>query len=202
MSPRFVVVAVVAKAAIVGIGLPDWVFPGAHRRHGARPAGHRSFTAYVQRTARRAFTVTPTLTPGGSTAPQGTLATMAIKAAPHVSWRRTTLGGVYAGVAFIALIGGLHAPSRVRHRARRLAHGRRQVRRARGHHPHRLQGPCHRLPARADRYRGVPHRSGAIVEPARHARQYRAGGALADATARPEPASTTTSRARSPRGRA
>ena len=25
----FVVVAVVAKAAIVGIGLPDWVFPGS-----------------------------------------------------------------------------------------------------------------------------------------------------------------------------
>ena len=35
----FVVVAIVAKAAIVGIGLPDWVFPGSLDRDGARAAG-------------------------------------------------------------------------------------------------------------------------------------------------------------------
>ena len=37
--------------------------------------------------------------------PHGTMATIALKASPHLSWRRTTLGGVYALGGFIALIG-------------------------------------------------------------------------------------------------
>ncbi|HEY5544828.1 MAG TPA: protein kinase [Gemmatimonadaceae bacterium] len=99
-----IVVAVLAKAAIVGIGLPDWVFPGAVIVMAlGLPA--ILLTYYVQRATRRALTATPTLTPGGTPLGQGTLMTMAIKASPHVSWRRTALGGVGAVGALILLTG-------------------------------------------------------------------------------------------------
>ena len=100
----FVLVAVLAKAAIVGIGLPDWVFPGAVIVMAlGLPA--ILLTYYVQRATRRALTATPTLTPGGTRVGQGTLVTMAMKASPHVSWRRTALGGVAAVGALIVLTG-------------------------------------------------------------------------------------------------
>ncbi len=100
----FVVVALVAKSAIIVIGLPDWVFPGAVVVMAlGLPA--ILFTAYVQRAARRVLTMTPTYTPGGSAAPQGTMATIAMKASPHMSWRRTTIGGAYALGGFVLLIG-------------------------------------------------------------------------------------------------
>jgi serine/threonine-protein kinase len=83
-AAAFIVVAVLAKAAIVGIGLPNWVFPGALLVMAlGLPA--ILLTYYVQRTTRRALTATPTLTPGGTPLGQGTLATMAIKVSPHVS---------------------------------------------------------------------------------------------------------------------
>src|SRR6185295_2582679 len=85
----FVVVAVIAKAAIVGIGLPDWVFPGSLIVM-ALGLPVVLWTGYVQRVARRAATATPTFTPGGTASvAQGTMATMALKAAPHVSWYKT-----------------------------------------------------------------------------------------------------------------
>ncbi len=101
----FVVVAVVAKAAIVGIGLPDWVFPGSLIVM-ALGLPVILWTGYVQRVTRRALASTPTYTPGGSpsTAAHGTIATMALKAAPHVSWYRTARGGMYAMGVFIAMI--------------------------------------------------------------------------------------------------
>jgi tetratricopeptide (TPR) repeat protein len=102
----FIIVAIVAKAAIVGIGLPDWVFPGALVVMGlGLPV--ILFTAYTQYVARRAMTTSPTLTPGGSLAltTHGTMANIAIKASPHLSWRRAALGGVYAVSAFIIAIG-------------------------------------------------------------------------------------------------
>jgi len=99
-----VVVAIVAKAAVVGIGLPDWVFPGSLIVM-ALGLPVILFTGYVHHATRRALTTTPTLTPGGTPAPQGTMATLALKASPHVSWRRTSIGGVYAFGAFILLIG-------------------------------------------------------------------------------------------------
>jgi tetratricopeptide (TPR) repeat protein/tRNA A-37 threonylcarbamoyl transferase component Bud32 len=99
-------VAVTAWAATVVIGLPDWVLPGSL---GVMLAGLPviAFTAWVQRTAHRAYTATPTFTPGGtpSLAP-GTLATIAIKASPHISWRRTWLGGAVAVGAFVVLVVG------------------------------------------------------------------------------------------------
>ena len=103
-AAAFVAVAVLAKAAIVGIGLPDWVFPGALIVM-ALGLPVVLWTGYVQRVARRALTMTPTYTPGGSPAMQGTMATMALKAAPRMSWHLTARGGVYALGSFVALVG-------------------------------------------------------------------------------------------------
>jgi tRNA A-37 threonylcarbamoyl transferase component Bud32/tetratricopeptide (TPR) repeat protein len=100
----FVAVAILAKAAIVGIGLPDWVFPGSLIVM-ALGLPVVLWTGYVQRVARRAVTTTPTYTPGGSpAATHGTIATMALRAAPTMNWYRTARGGMYAFGAFIALI--------------------------------------------------------------------------------------------------
>ena len=97
------VMALTAWAATSTIGLPDWVFPGTV---GVMLAGLPAIvgTWYVQRTVHRAYTATPTLTPGGTTAAHGTMATLAIKASPHVSWRRTWLGGGIAVGSFAALV--------------------------------------------------------------------------------------------------
>src|SRR4030095_12505900 len=104
-AAAFIIVAIVAKAAIVGIGLPDWVFPGSLVVM-ALGLPVILFTAYTQYIARRVLTTSPTFTPGGTPrATTGTLANIAIKASPHVSWRRAALGGVYAVGAFIVLIG-------------------------------------------------------------------------------------------------
>jgi len=105
----FVAVAVLAKAAIVGIGLPDWVFAGSLIVM-ALGLPVILWTGYVQRVARHAATATPTYTPGGTAAVQhGTMATMALKAAPHVSWYRTARGGMYAFGAFIVVIAAFMA---------------------------------------------------------------------------------------------
>jgi tetratricopeptide (TPR) repeat protein len=102
----FIAVAIVARAAIVAIGLPDWVFPGALVVM-ALGLPVILFTAYVHHETRRAVTETPTYTPGGTPSMvQGTMATIALKASPHVSWRRTAIGGAWAVGAFIVLIGG------------------------------------------------------------------------------------------------
>ncbi|MBX7120283.1 MAG: protein kinase [Gemmatimonadaceae bacterium] len=99
-------VSVTAWAATSVIGLPDWVFPGAV---GTMLAGLPVIIAtwYAQKVAHRAFTGTPTLTPGGTTAsavPQGTMATIAMKASPHLSWRRAWLGGGVAVGGFAVLV--------------------------------------------------------------------------------------------------
>jgi len=98
--------ALTAWAATTVIGLPDWVLPGSL---GVMLAGLPiiAFTAWVQRVAHRSYTATPTFTPGGTaTAQQGTLHTIAIKASPHISWRRTWMGGAIAVVAFVVLVVG------------------------------------------------------------------------------------------------
>ena len=96
-----VLVVLTAWAAREAIGLPDWVFPGAI---GVMLAGLPvlGFTAYAQRLAHRAFTATPHRTP----APQGTMQTLALKASPHLSWRRTWLGGAVAVGGFALLVVG------------------------------------------------------------------------------------------------
>ena len=101
----FAGVVLVAKAAVVVIGLPDWVVTGAII---VMSLGLPALlaTAYVQRVTHRIVTATPTLTPGGTMShkPQGTMATMAVKVSPHVSWRRTIRGGYYALGGFAVLV--------------------------------------------------------------------------------------------------
>jgi tetratricopeptide (TPR) repeat protein len=102
----FVIVAVVAKAAIVAVGLPDWVFPGALIMM-ALGLPVILFTAYVHRTTNRMIGATPTYTPHGTPSlAGGTMAQLAIKASPHVSWRRAALGGWVAVAGFVLLVGG------------------------------------------------------------------------------------------------
>ena len=95
--------ALAAWAATKVIGLPDWVFPGTL---GVMLAGLPIIllTGYVQRVVLHSYTATPQLTPGGSSAPHGTMATLAIKASPHLSWRRAWLGGGIAVGAFVAIV--------------------------------------------------------------------------------------------------
>lgn len=92
-------------AATVSVGLPGWALPvaAATMLAGLVVVGA---TAYSQRVSRQRFTTTPTLTPGGSAVPMGTMATIALKASPILSWRRTWLGGVAAVATFVLLLGG------------------------------------------------------------------------------------------------
>jgi tetratricopeptide (TPR) repeat protein/TolB-like protein len=100
----FIAVAVLARAAIVGIGLPDWVFPGALVVMGlGLPV--ILVTAYVHRVTHRALVSTPARTPTGGIAKPGTMATLALKASPHLSWRRTAAGGMWAVGSFVVLVG-------------------------------------------------------------------------------------------------
>jgi hypothetical protein len=124
-------VTLTAWAATEVIGLPDWALPGSF---GVMLAGLPiiGLTAYVQRTTHRIFTATPQMTPGGTPAPQSTLATFAMKVSPHVSWRRTWLGG--RGRLLCSPGGGIHGTPRAGDRADGLAPGQRRLRGA-GNHP-------------------------------------------------------------------
>ena len=96
-AAAFVVVAIVAKGGNRRHRAPDWVFS---RLAVVMALGLPVvlWTGYVQRVTRRAMTATPTFTPGGtpSTSAHGTIATIALRAAPHMSWYRTARGGLYA----------------------------------------------------------------------------------------------------------
>lgn len=96
-------VGLIAWAATDVIGLPAWVLPGSL---GIMLAGLPviAFTAWVQRTTQKAYTATPTFTPGGTPTNQGTLVTLAMKASPHVSWRRAWMGGAIAVGSFVTLV--------------------------------------------------------------------------------------------------
>jgi tRNA A-37 threonylcarbamoyl transferase component Bud32 len=100
-----VVVAIVARAAVIALGLPDWVFPGAVL---VMLLGLPVilFTWYVNRTMRRLATSTAPQTLGGTTARHSTMTALAVKASPHVSWRRAWMGGAAALGAFVLLVAG------------------------------------------------------------------------------------------------
>src|SRR5829696_7153517 len=69
-------------------------------------SGNADAIPAVQRAAYRAYAITPQRTPSGGVPPHGTLATLALKASPHVSWRRTWIGGGLAVGAFAVLVVG------------------------------------------------------------------------------------------------
>ena len=100
----FVGAYVLARAAVVGIGLPTWVVPGTIVVM-ALGLPVILFTAFVHHGAYKAATMMH-LTPGGSNAQHGTMARIAVKASPWVNWRRTTLGGVAALAVFVVLVAG------------------------------------------------------------------------------------------------
>jgi tetratricopeptide (TPR) repeat protein len=93
----FLGVTILAKAAIVGIGLPDWVFPGALIVM-ALGLPVILWTAYVHRVTRRTHSLR-----------QGTMAALAVKAGPHMSWARTVRGGVFALSGFAVIVGAYMA---------------------------------------------------------------------------------------------
>ncbi|HEX7938983.1 MAG TPA: protein kinase, partial [Gemmatimonadaceae bacterium] len=102
-ATAFVVVAIVARAAVIALGVPDWFFPGAMIVM-ALGLPVMLATWYVHRTMRRlAVTSGPQGT--GAPAPAGTLQTLAVKASPMLTWRRAWMGGVAAMGAFVLLVG-------------------------------------------------------------------------------------------------
>ena len=100
----FLAVALVAKAAVIAAGIPDWVFPAAvWLMVLALPvvAG----TAYVRHVAQRAATARVPSGPGGAARPQGTIATLALRAAPVWTWGRTFRGiGWAVGALVLAVV--------------------------------------------------------------------------------------------------
>jgi tetratricopeptide (TPR) repeat protein len=104
----FVAIVIVAKAAIVGIGLPDWVMPASIVLM-ILGLPVIAATAYTQRVARRTLASTPRTTPGGSGAYRSTMETLALKASPHLSWGRAAAFGVYGLGGFVAVIGSFMA---------------------------------------------------------------------------------------------
>ncbi|HJQ20733.1 MAG TPA: protein kinase, partial [Gemmatimonadaceae bacterium] len=99
-----VAVVIVARAAIIAIGLPDWVFPASIV---VMAAGLPVIvlTYLIHRGAHQALTMS-SVTPGGSPTQQSTLTRLAVKASRHVSWRRTVLGGAYALGVLVLVVAG------------------------------------------------------------------------------------------------
>ncbi|MGQ0643691.1 MAG: serine/threonine-protein kinase, partial [Gemmatimonadaceae bacterium] len=94
-------VALTAWAATSAIGLPEWVLPGAL---GVMLAGAPmiALTWYVQRVGAD----TPHFTPGRSPSQQNALTTLAVKAGPHLSWRRIWIAGGMTVAAFVLSVIG------------------------------------------------------------------------------------------------
>ena len=81
-------VALLAKAAIIVLGLPDWVFAGTVA---ILLVGVPIMlaTAYTQRTMRRVATRTPAMTAAGAALPHGRMATVALRSGRLLTWRRS-----------------------------------------------------------------------------------------------------------------
>ena len=88
-AASFVLVVALAQAALQLIGLPEWVLPG---------------TMSVMALGLPVVLLTAYVHHGVHT--QGTMARLAVRASPHVTWRRTALGGVVAVGSFAALVVG------------------------------------------------------------------------------------------------
>ena len=100
----FTAVAIVARAAVIAIGLPTWVFPAAIAVM-ALGLPIILATAFVHHGVQRAMTTSATTT-GGSRTQHSTMTRLAVKAGPWVSWRRVAIGGVISisALAFFVLV--------------------------------------------------------------------------------------------------
>jgi tetratricopeptide (TPR) repeat protein/TolB-like protein len=104
-AAALVAVLIVGRAAMITFGWPDWAFTGmiVLMLLGLPVI---LFTAWAHHGSRMARTMA-TLTPGGSVgAPHSTMTRLAVKVSPHVSWRRTAIGGIAALIVFVALVSG------------------------------------------------------------------------------------------------
>ncbi len=99
-----IAVLLLTRAAIAGIGLPDWVLPGALIMM-ALGLPVVLFTSWVHYVTHRAVTEAPHAA-GSVPRSSRTIEAIAHRASPHVSWRRTIRGGVLALVAFVLLVAG------------------------------------------------------------------------------------------------
>jgi eukaryotic-like serine/threonine-protein kinase len=99
----FLVVAIVAKAAVVGFGLPDWVFAGAVALMAVGIPVVLA-TAYVNYTSLKVLSRTPARTAAGTPVTHGTLETLAIRAGPVLTWRRTFRAAAWAVGAFATVV--------------------------------------------------------------------------------------------------
>jgi tetratricopeptide (TPR) repeat protein len=102
-AASFIAVAILSRAAILVIGLPDWVFPGSLIVM-ALGLPVILFTGLVHHQTRLAK-MQSTLTPGGSATKHSTMTAISLKASPWLTWRRTAMGGVWTVGAFTALVG-------------------------------------------------------------------------------------------------
>ena len=96
-------VAVVARAAVIAVGVPGWVFPGALFVM-ALGLPVVLFAWFADKTRRHAATLTPRT--GVAPVTHGTMATLALKAGPQLTWHRAWMGGAIALGSFAALVIG------------------------------------------------------------------------------------------------
>ncbi len=100
-----IAVVLLTRLAMTSIGLPDWVFPGAMIVM-ALGLPVVLLTGWVHYATRRAASEAPVPSSRSGRAPRRSMATLAQKASPHVSWKRTTRGGVLALGAFVLVVSG------------------------------------------------------------------------------------------------
>ena len=96
-------VGIFARAAVIALGVPDWVFPGALIVM-ALGLPVVLFAWFAEQTRRRAAATTPRT--GRPPVVHGTMATLALKASPRFTWRRAWQGGAFALGGFAALVAG------------------------------------------------------------------------------------------------
>ena len=102
-AASFIGVAILSRAAIIVIGLPDWVFPGSLIVM-ALGLPVILFTGLVHHQAKLAK-MHATLTPGGNPTVHGTMTQIALKASPWMTWRRTAMGGAWSVGVFTVIVG-------------------------------------------------------------------------------------------------
>ena len=96
-------VALVARAAVIAVGVPGWVFPGALIVT-ALGLPVVLFAWYADRTRWQLATRTPRT--GEPPVTHGTMATLALRAGPRLTWQRAWMGGAIALGSFAALVIG------------------------------------------------------------------------------------------------
>ncbi len=96
-------VAITARASVIALGVPGWVFPGALIVM-ALGLPIVLFAWYADKTRRQLSTVTPRT--GVAPVTHGTMATLALKAGPQLTWRRAWVGGAVALGSFVLLVIG------------------------------------------------------------------------------------------------